>query len=158
MSTRSAIILKVRKEDLGKKVKFDKKKLPIPLKNWKDEWGDESAKEKSKEITLSHEYIGIYCHWDGDLDGVGAVLKEYFTDYDAVLNLIAGGDCSSIWYDGVKHYANRKGEEWKYIAPKQHELWYGVSDNIGHDDCVYVFADVCAILEHDGWTFNGKKI
>lgn len=151
MSTRSCIILKVRKEDLGKAVKFDKKKLPIPFKNWKEEWGDESAKEKSKEVILSHEYIGIYCHWDGDLDGVGAVLKKYFTDYDAVLNLIAGGACSSIWYDGVKHYANRKGEEWKYIEPKQHELWYRVSDFIGHDGCVYVFVD-------DGWTFNGKKI
>lgn len=150
--------LRFAKRTWEKTVKFDKKKLPIPLKNWKEKWSDESVKEKSKEVTLSHEYIGIYCHWNGDLDGVGAVLKEHFTNYDAVLNLIAGGDCSSIWYDGVKHYANRKGEEWKYIAPKQHELWYGVSDNIGHDGCVYVFADVCAILERDGWTFNGKKI
>lgn len=141
MSTRSAIILKVRKEDLGKKVKFDKKKLPIPLNNWKEKYGDESAKEKSKEITLLHDYIGIYCHWDGELDGVGTVLKEYFTDYDSILNLIAGGDCSSIWYDGVKHYANRKGEEWKYIKPKQGFTSESVANSIGHDGYVYTFED-----------------
>lgn len=150
MSTRSAIILKVRKEDLGKTVKFDKKKLPIPLKNWKEKWSDESVKEKSKEVTLSHEYIGIYCHWDGYLEGVGVALKEYFTDYDAILNLIAGGDCSSIWYDGVKHYANRKGEEWKYIKPKQGFTSKSVADSIGHDGCVYIY--------DDGWNFNSKKI
>jgi hypothetical protein len=150
MSTRSAIILKVRKEDLGRTFRFDKELLSIPLKNWKNEWCDESCIEKSKDVTISCEYIGIYCHWDGDLDGVGAALKANFTDYDSILNLIIGGDCSYVSVDSVKHYANRKGEEWEYIKPKQGFTSESVADSIGHNGCVYIY--------DDGWNFNGKKI
>ena len=115
MSTNSTIIVKVRKNDVGKEMKFSKDKLPCSLEKWNG-YNDEVDVEKSKHVKLS-EYIGIYCHWDGYESGVGAALKERFNDYDSILNLVLGGFCSSITSDSVRHYANRKGEEWKYIKP-----------------------------------------
>ena len=125
MSTRSCIILKVRKEDIGKlKLKFNEKNLPIPLSKWEYKdwdgkvWRDESGKNLCRPVAINNQYIAIYCHWDGYPSGVGAALKNHFKDYDSVLNLIIGGSCSAI-DDSVKHYANREGEQWRYLAPKQ---------------------------------------
>jgi len=125
MSTRSCIILKVRKEDIGKlKLKFDVSKLPVPLGKWEYKdgdgkvWRDESGKNLCRPVPINNQYIGIYCHWDGYPSGVGAALKNHFKDYDSVLNLILGGSCSAI-DDSVRHYANRVGEQWRYLAPKQ---------------------------------------
>ena len=158
MSTRSCIILKVRKEDLGKVKKFNEKLLPITLKTWKEEWCDESSKEKSEEVTLKKEYIGIYCHWDGYPSGVGAVLKEKFTDYDSILNLIVGGYCSSVWYDGIKHYANRKRMKWGDIKPNQGDTQKKVLNNYSWIEYAYLFDE-----ERGGWLYkptlgkNGTK-
>lgn len=137
MSTRSAIIIKVKREDIGKVVKFDKTKLPTKL----SEWGNESSKEMSEEVTLNMPYIGIYCHSDGDFNGVGAVLKEVFNDYGKVLNLIVGGYCSLVWYNEVRHYANRNGEKWNWVKPQKAETASEVADKIGHDGYVYLFDD-----------------
>ena len=126
MSTNSCIIIKLRREDKGIPIKFDKALLPngVEIKPWvyRDPetgniWQDESAKEKSKTIIPTGKYIGIYCHWDGYETGVGHALKEKFSDYRKALNLLAGGWCSAISSDHIKHYANRKGEEWKVIKP-----------------------------------------
>ena len=130
MSTPSRIIIKLRKEDIGRKIKFDPDKLPLPLGNWiiKDENGrvlrDESDKEKSREIILKGEYIGIYCHWDGYTEGVGAVLKDCFNGYETALNLIAGGWCSGICSGNVMHYANRIYHKWIEVKPLQGSLEY----------------------------------
>lgn len=139
MGTHSAIILKVRKEDIGKKVKFSAKKLPkeTPLEDWVDD-----GKEFSEEVELKGEYIGIYCHWDGYTEGVGNALRNHFNDYDTILNLIVGGFCSAIGEDGVRHYANRNGEEWKWIEPSQ-----GTLDEVKrHIDWEYVY-----IFDNDKW-------
>ena len=125
MSTASRIILKIKKEDIGRKIKFDATKLPIPLHDWreKDKNGkvylDQKGIEKSKEITLIGDYIGIYCHWDGDLDSTGLVLSEDFNDYETALNLIVGGWCSGLCCGHVTHYANRKGTKWADEKPIQ---------------------------------------
>ena len=125
MSTPSRIILKLKKEDIGRKVKFDPTKLPIPLHEWieKDDngkvWLNQKGVEKSKAVTLKGEYIGIYCHWDGHLDSTGDVLRESFNDYETALNLIVGGWCSGIASGHVAHYANRKGSKWADIKPIQ---------------------------------------
>lgn len=130
MGTPSRIIIKVRKEDIGRKIKFDPNKLPLPLGDWKfryDDgkvWRDESAKEKSRVFTLKGEYIGIYCHYNGFPDSVGAILKECFNDYETALNLLAGGWCGSIDSEGVNHYANRKDYKWSNIKPLQGSLEY----------------------------------
>lgn len=117
MSTHSAIVLKVKKSDKGKTFKFDENKLPTKLIGWGYE--DEIDKDKCQKVTLNGDYIGIYCHWDGYPEGVGEALKNNFKTYEDVLNLIVGGFCSSIDNEGIKHYANRKDEEWEWIKPIQ---------------------------------------
>lgn len=133
MATRSNVIIKVKPEDIGKTIKFDVNKLPVPLIKWGGK-----GRNKCKPVTLEKQYIGIYCHWDGYPDGVGEALLETFNDYDTILNLIAGGFCSSIDNGGITHYANRSGEKWKYIQPKQ-------SDKIevcgGLTEYAYIFED-----------------
>jgi len=125
MSTPSRIILKVRKEDIGRKIKFDPTKLPIPLKEWieTDEngkvWLDQRGKDLCRVVTLKGDYIGIYCHWDGCLDSVGETLKEHFNDYETALNLLVGGFCSGIANGHVAHYANRNIDKWCDIKPIQ---------------------------------------
>jgi hypothetical protein len=39
---------------------------------------------------------GIYCHWDGYLEGVGATLVSYYNDLYKVLDLLDQGDISSL--------------------------------------------------------------
>lgn len=39
---------------------------------------------------------GIYCHFDGYLDGVGATLLEHYSDLDKVKDLIALGSISYL--------------------------------------------------------------
>ena len=141
MSTRSAIIIKVKREDIGKVVKFDKAKLPTKLSEWTCYSEKEVGKEISEEVTLDKPYIGVYCHSDGYFDGVGKVLKELYTDYDKVLNLIVGGDCSVVWYDETRHYANRNGEDWDWIKPTKGDTANEVADNIGHNGYAYLFDD-----------------
>jgi len=142
MSTRCAIIIKVKDEDLGKIKKFDKDKLPkgVKLSEWNC-YGDEIGDETSKGVKLTKPYIGIYCHSDGYLDGVGKVLKEVFNDYEAALNLVVGGFCSVVWYDEVRHYANRKCEEWGYIKPIKGDTPIEVESHIGHNGYVYLLED-----------------
>ena len=125
MSTPSRIIIKVCKEDVGRKIKFDSTKLPIPLKEWieTDEngkvWLNQQGKDLCRVVTLKGDYIGIYCHWDGCLDSVGETLKEHFNDYETALNLLVGGFCSGIASGHVAHYANRIGDKWAEIKPIQ---------------------------------------
>ena len=125
MSTRSFIILKVRKEDIGKVMKFNEGLLPKPLDKWQDKdhegkvWRDETGQDKCQPVEIGDQFIGVYCHWDGYPSGVGAELKTFFKDYNSVLNLILGGSCSAIDGGVVRHYANRQGEEWKYLVPSQ---------------------------------------
>lgn len=142
MSTRCAIIIKVKDEDLGKIKKFDKDKLPngVKLAEWNC-YGKEIGNEMSREVELTKPYIGIYCHNDGYLDGVGKVLKESFNDYETALNLVVGGSCSIVWYDVVRHYANRKGEEWNYIKPKEGDTPMEIESHIGHNGYVYLLED-----------------
>ena len=153
MSTPSRIIIKLRKEDIGRKIKFDPNKLPLPLGNWinKDEngrvWRNESDKDKTREITLKGKYIGIYCHWDGYMENVGAVLKESFNDYETTLNLIVGGYCSGIASGEVNHYANRIGHKWSEIKPLQGSLKH-------LRDCIYGQYEY--IFENNKWI--AKKV
>lgn len=125
MSTRSFIIVKVRKEDIGKTMKFNEGLLPKPLDNWQDKdregnvWRDETGQNLCQPVEIKDQFIGVYCHWDGYPDGVGAELLTHFRDYNSVLNLIIGGSCSAINNGVVRHYANRQKEKWNYLVPSQ---------------------------------------
>lgn len=142
MSTRSSIIIKVRKEDIGKFKKFDPSLLPVKLSNW-DCYGEQISKEMSRKVKLTKPYIGIYCHSDGYPDGVGRVLKSTFPTYEQALNLVVGGDCSVVWDDEVRHYANRSGEDWKWVKPKLGDTPAKVYEKI---DCQYSY-----LLDENGW-------
>lgn len=41
-------------------------------------------------------YRGIYCHWDGYPEGVGATLAEHYTDEEKIDRLIKLGSLSSL--------------------------------------------------------------
>lgn len=71
----------------------------------------------------------IYCHWDGYPDGVGATLKEHYTDPTKIDQLLALGDISSLREDiGEQHhfdssadvttfYGRDRGETGTYALP-----------------------------------------
>lgn len=155
MSTRSCIILKVRKEDLGKKVKFEEKALPITLDEWVDVdsegnvYCNQIGKDETRPVKIKDKYVAIYCHWDGYPEGVGRALKEKFTDYDSVLNLILGGACSFISPNKVRHYANRDGEMWVGIKPNQGDTQKKVLDNYLWIQYAYLFDE-----ERGGWLYK----
>lgn len=136
MSTRSNIILKVRKEDIGKRFTFRKKDLGVKVDNWGEH--ETIMVKNPHKTTIKKEYLTIYCHWDGYPSGVGAALLNGFDTYEKVLALVLGGSCSSIEEGRVRFYHNRKGEEWKYIKPRQ-------SDNDETNDVwieyIYKFED-----------------
>lgn len=145
MSTPSRIILKLDKKDVGRFKKFDADKLPLPYEDWacrdKDGsvWRDESCPCKCKRVKLVGDYIGIYCHWDGDKSSTGATLKRHFKTYDEVLNLLVGGFASGISCGHVKHYANRNISDWEEIKPIQGSL-DDIRNNI-YGQYEYIFED-----------------
>lgn len=157
MSTNSCVILKVRKQDIGKNIMFDESLLPVKLKDWRLEdidgkiWRDESGKNLCEPIVINSQYIGIYCHWDGYLNGVGKCLLKNFKNYNQVLDLIVGGDCVSIIRDEVRHFANRNEEKWEHIAPEQNNNKLELVDNfVGRwAEYAYVFDE-----NKGGWFYS----
>ena len=50
-------------------------------------------------ISIKHKdntYSGVYCHWDGSPDHNGKILKEDYQARSKVVDLIDGGDISSL--------------------------------------------------------------
>ena len=41
--------------------------------------------------------LSVYCHWDGYPEFNGVKLQEHFNSYDKAVELIDGGDISSLW-------------------------------------------------------------
>lgn len=154
MSTNCTVIVKVRKEDIGKVMKFDETSLPIKLDDWKlkdydgNVWKDETGENICESVEINKKYIGIYCHWDGYFEGVGACLKKHFKDYNSALNLVVGGSCSSIIRDEVRHYANRQEEMWKYIKPKQSNT---------QKDIIYPFAEYVYVFDENKGGWSARK-
>lgn len=83
----------------------------------------------------------VYCHWDGNLNGVGKTLFENYPHEHQVERLLVGGEMSSLGkdIDSTAYYADR-GEDTpakehpdvaaykSYIDPTWHEfnyLWDG---------------------------------
>lgn len=71
----------------------------------------------------------------------------YYTDFNTVLNLILGGDCSIIDSDKTLRYATRIGENWKDIAPRQVDNIYDF-----HEYIQYLYKDnAWYYLYNDFW-------
>lgn len=156
MGTRSCVIIKVRKEDIGKVMKFQAKALPVKVGSWVDKdsegnvWRNETTSSKCKPVEIDSVYIGVYCHWDGYPSGVGASLLNSFHTYDEVLNLILGGSCSSINNEVIRHYANRKGEKWDWIKPMQGKTQKALVDYF--DGC---WAEYAYLFDEErGWCYK----
>ena len=75
---------------------------------------------------------GIYNHWDGYLDGVGAELLKSFTTESTIKDLIMLGDCSTV-VDNVEAYHRDKGEDWKGVQPRVFDDWNGLVADMGQE-------------------------
>ena len=113
MSTRSNICLVLNKEDIGKVMKFDKSKLP------KDVTCDDEFLDLVEEVRLEKPILEINHHWDGYPEGLGKTLLKQYNDYNTILNLLLGGDASSINGDSVCQYCAWVGEDWESVKPEQ---------------------------------------
>lgn len=143
MSTRSVVIVKIESSDINKRKKYSPKKVTVQETKWGEEGG--KSVELSKQVLLKDKYIGIYCHWDGYPEGVGAALKKNFNDYEKALNLAVGGFCSVISTEDIKRYATRDGEEWEYIKPQQTDTPKKLISTIGS------WAEYAYIFENGKW-------
>ena len=139
MSTRSCVIIKVRPEDIGTTKSFDKNLVKVEERGW--EQYEQVDKDKAEPVEIKEKYLGIYCHWDGYPEGVGAALKEHFKTYEDVLNLILGGDCSVISDEYIIRYATRKDEEWKYLQPKQEATTKEMLAHFDWSEYAYIYTD-----------------
>ena len=70
------------------------------------------------QVYLGGEYMIIYCHFDGYLDGVGEILQGYYNSFEKAFELVLGGDISSIAesLEGCDYYV-RRGESWENNKP-----------------------------------------
>lgn len=136
MATRSTICLVLKKDDIGKSMKFDINKIPKGLGYEKNEKVEEFC-----EVELTKPILEIYHHWDGYPKGVGLTLVTYFNDYDTILNLLLGGDASTINPPLISQYYTWD-EDWKDVKPK------GVDTAVCSEEYVYKFEDGV-------WTFKG---
>ena len=55
-----------------------------------------STRAKIMIVDSNNIVTGIYCHFDGYLDGVGATLLKHYSDLDKVKDLIALGSISYL--------------------------------------------------------------
>jgi hypothetical protein len=55
-------------------------------------------------VTESGTIMAAYCHWDGYLSHNGQILNSHYTDENKIVELILGGEMSSLGSEiGVKH-------------------------------------------------------
>ena len=145
MSTHCALIVKVNESDLRKTMSSGLNNLPKAKKDsnvkgrFLNDWGDygEASGVNLTEPTLiDKKYMGIYVHWDGYPDWMLETLYTHWNTYKDALDIVLGGDCSSIDKYSIRRYADRSGEEWEYLKPKQANTIKGV---VSHIDCEYAY-------------------
>lgn len=140
MATRATITLKIKDEDLNKTKKFDIDKLPENT-SYKDD-----CIENLREVTLNKPYISIYHHFDGYPEGLGLTLYEEFNDYDKALNILLGGDASSINGDTIIQYCPAyQDENWDRTKPD-------LTDEIPATDQDYQY-----YFDDEKWWFRGYE-
>lgn len=132
MATRSTITLKIKKNTKGKTFHFDENKLPIV--GGERITCDNECINKVGDVKIEKNYLTIYHHWDGYPEGVGRTLVETYNEYDTILNLLCGGDASSINGDNVTQYCAWRGEEWNDVKPTQSD-----EEPLVQQDYTYLF-------------------
>jgi hypothetical protein len=145
MSTHCALIVKVKESDLRKTMSSGLNNLPKAkrdssvkgrfLNDWND-YGENGNVNLTEPTLIGRKYMGIYVHWDGYPDWMLRTLSGHWNTYKDALNIVLSGDCSSIDKNSIRRYADRSGEEWKYLKPKQADTINGV---VSHIDCEYAY-------------------
>lgn len=114
MSTRGYIIVKVKDENKGKSLKFDKKMLSdgIELRD-EDKWNGKSFGVLTDNIwkpteNVTGNYLAIYNQSDSYPTGAGQALLTHFNSYEQALNLVAGGTTESIFGDHITYSKGRR--------------------------------------------------
>jgi len=108
---------------------------------------------------------GIYCHWDGYLEGVGQTLLKHYNDTYKVLDLIDLGDISSLGEEiGEKHPFSCFGSD---LSDAQYDKLYGkmttaYSRDRGEDCPAKDFVSVQAFRNNYGdceyfYLYDGKN-
>ena len=136
MSTRSNIRVILKEKDRNRNMKFTPNKKQaedLAVRTWGPDHLDEGLWETVNPE--GNEALIIYHHWDGYINGVGKTLYNEYKSYKQALNLVLGGDCSTI--NGTyTPYANRRGEDWEGIKPR------GVNENHRQEEEYdYMFKD-----------------
>ena len=97
-------------------------------------------------------FEGVYCHWDGYLDGVGRLLLEHYSDPDKLARLLSFGDISSLdaevgWEhdfddrdDGCTTYYGRdRGESGDHIQTKRYKSMDAMLQAADQMGCEYIY-------------------
>lgn len=103
---------------------------------------------------IGEKYRGIYCHFDGYIEGVGHTLLKHYSDPDKVAALIALGDISSLGRDisETRAYHRDAGME----QATEGDSWQEVARYISEDRHIYVFVDPIPDVEKSGqWKYGG---
>ncbi len=113
MGTRGYIIVKVKDENKGKSLKFDKKLLNgvkvLDSNKWNGKGWDELTENIWKGIKKVHgNYLAIYNQFDSYPTGVGRALLAHFNNYEQALNLLAGGTTESVFGDHITYNKGRR--------------------------------------------------
>ena len=144
MATRSMIWVKINSEDFGKTMMTDTSKLPMLDFNYPCVEYTIPIPKEGNEL-----WLGIYCHWDGYPEGVGAKLLQSYNTYETILNLVLLGDCSSIVNDVIS-YHNWRNEDHNIRVEYGHP-----KGNTGIDYTYYFDNGKWSYSE---WNFNNKVI
>ena len=88
-------------------------------------------------------FEGVYCHWDGYVDGVGATLAHHYTDERKVRNLISLGAISSL---GAKTGVTFLPEGHTFDTPVEGFVVAYHRDR-GEDLTIYKETEECKTLE-----------
>lgn len=129
MSTSAHIVLRLDDSDVGSIRKQDLSKVNVNKR---------FVKELPREVKLEKRYMSIICQWDGHPHSTGAVLFSEYKDKDSILNLLLGGNASSI-IDEVVQYSTIYDEEkepWDYNKPRFYDAIPEVTE-----DYLYLFQD-----------------
>ena len=115
MATNCRVWVKVDPKDMGETKTTNLEVLPLNL----DQNNYPCGSYKIPKIN-GPLYLGVYVHFDGyDRGGVGETLRNYFTEYEQVLNLILLGSLSYVHYsenapdscNGICAYHNWRNEQ-----------------------------------------------
>jgi hypothetical protein len=79
-------------------------------------------KKEEQDYSEEYPYLCIYCHHDGYVSHMGRELTTNFNSYDTALEMMRGGDTSSI-DEGVSDAYN-KDDDLEYVSDPETYPWY----------------------------------